>query len=81
MQKIGAFEAKTHFSALLARVEKGEGVIITKRGNPIAQLIGFNNKVTSQQTKKNAILKLLEFNSDNFLNGLDWKSLRDTGRR
>lgn len=36
---IGAFEAKTHLSELLARVEAGETIAITKHGRPIARLI------------------------------------------
>lgn len=35
---IGAFEAKTHFSQILVDIEKGNEVIITKRGKPIALL-------------------------------------------
>ena len=36
--KIGAFEAKTHLSELLKKVEQGQCVIITRRGKPVAQL-------------------------------------------
>jgi len=36
---VGAFEAKTHLSKLLARVEAGEQVTITKHGRPIARLV------------------------------------------
>ncbi len=39
METIGAFEAKTHFSALLARVRGGERVTITHRGRPVAMLV------------------------------------------
>jgi len=35
----GAFEAKTHLSALLARVEAGETITITKHGRPVARLV------------------------------------------
>ena len=38
MREVGAFEAKTHLSALLADVAAGETVIITRRGNPVARL-------------------------------------------
>lgn len=37
--EIGAYEAKTHLSALLARVQKGERIVITKHGKPIAVLV------------------------------------------
>lgn len=36
---VGAFEAKTHLSSLLQRVEAGEVVTITKHGRPIARLV------------------------------------------
>lgn len=38
MHTVGAFEAKTHFSALLEEVKKGEQIIITKHGRAVAQL-------------------------------------------
>lgn len=39
MTKIGAYEAKTHLPKLLERVKKGERFVITKHGNPIAELV------------------------------------------
>lgn len=39
MNEIGAFEAKTHFSRLLARARAGEAFTITHRGAPIARLV------------------------------------------
>lgn len=36
---VGAFEAKTHLSALLQKVEAGEEITITKHGQPIARLV------------------------------------------
>lgn len=36
---VGAFEAKTHLSELLVRVEGGEEVTITKHGRPVARLV------------------------------------------
>ena len=32
-------EAKTHFSELLARVERGERITIARAGNPVVQLV------------------------------------------
>ncbi len=39
MNTIGAFEAKTHLSALLDRVAKGEKITITRHGVPAAVLM------------------------------------------
>jgi prevent-host-death family protein len=36
---VGAFDAKTHLSELLDRVERGERIRITRRGRPAAQLV------------------------------------------
>ncbi len=38
MESVGLFAAKTHLSALLDRVEKGETIEITRRGRPVALL-------------------------------------------
>ncbi|PWE33033.1 prevent-host-death family protein [Maritimibacter sp. 55A14] len=39
MREVGAFEAKTHLSALLEAVEAGESITITRRGKPVARLV------------------------------------------
>ena len=39
MVTVGAFEAKTHLSALLDRVAKGEKITITRHGVPAALLV------------------------------------------
>lgn len=39
MTSVGAYEAKTHLPALLAKVERGETVTITRHGRPIAKLV------------------------------------------
>jgi len=39
MKTIGAFDAKTHFNALLKRVSQGETIRITLRGVPTAKLV------------------------------------------
>lgn len=38
METVGAFEAKTHLPQLLERVSKGEKIVITKHGVPVAVL-------------------------------------------
>jgi prevent-host-death family protein len=39
MDSVGAFEAKTHLSALLERVKRGHKIMITKHGAPAAMLV------------------------------------------
>lgn len=38
-EKVNIHEAKTHFSKLIARVNKGEEIIIAKGGTPVARLV------------------------------------------
>lgn len=45
MQTIGSYEAKTRLPELLRKVERGESFTITRRGLPIAQIVGVERKV------------------------------------
>ena len=79
MQTMGAFEAKTHFSKLLEELEKGEEVIITKHGHPVAKMVPMvkHDKDRIRQT----IERLKILGQEHSLGGLNWKTLRDEGRR
>ena len=39
MTTVGAFEAKTRLSELLERASRGETIVITKHGHPVAKLV------------------------------------------
>lgn len=39
MQEIDAFEARDELVALLDRVERGEEILITRHGRPVARLV------------------------------------------
>lgn len=39
MRSVGAYEAKTHLSALLEQVSQGEHITITRHGVPLAMLV------------------------------------------
>ncbi len=39
MERIGAYEAKTHLPQLLDRVAQGESLTITRHGKPVAKLV------------------------------------------
>lgn len=79
MIKVGAFEAKTHLSALLEKVARGEEVLITRRGRPAARLVPAERE--DQADIAEAIRKLRALRAGVRLDGLDWKGLRDEGRR
>jgi prevent-host-death family protein len=39
MSKVSAFEAKTRFGELLARVARGEEIVITRHEKPVARIV------------------------------------------
>lgn len=77
---VGAYDAKTHFSELLERVEQGEEVTITRHGSPVAKMIPVHRKTTREKRREaiDAIRKLAQTNS---LGGLRIKDLIAEGRR
>lgn len=40
-EQVNVHEAKTHFSKLLDRVERGEEIVIARNGTPVAQLSAY----------------------------------------
>jgi prevent-host-death family protein len=80
MDTIGAFAAKTHFANLLERVAKGETITITRHGTPVARLVPIA-AATNLDRRKDAIERLKAFAARHSLDGLDWKALRDEGRK
>lgn len=58
MKHFGAFEAKTHFSELLADVINGEKFIITKHGVQVAMIIPFTQMEEGTDPVKDAIRAL-----------------------
>ncbi|MFM8455096.1 MAG: type II toxin-antitoxin system Phd/YefM family antitoxin [Gammaproteobacteria bacterium] len=79
MHTVGAFEAKTHFSALLEEVEKGDQILITKHGRLVAKLVPPNTNNNKEEIQQ-AIVELKNFAEKNIL-GMDWTILRDEGRK
>ena len=57
-QQIGAYEAKTHFSQILDKVENGTDFIITKRGKPVAKMSPIEQE--KSMTRKEAFQALKE---------------------
>ena len=79
MITVGAFEAKSRFSALLERVAGGEEVVITKHGKPIARMVAA--APLEQADVNDAVEQLRRLRKGTTLGGLSWKQLRDEGRR
>jgi prevent-host-death family protein len=79
MTVVGAFEAKTHLSALLDRAADGEEIVITKHGKPKARLVSAVG--TDQARVDDVVEKLKRLRKGTTLGGLSWKELRDEGRK
>lgn len=79
MESVGSFEAKTHLSALLERVGKGERITITKHGVPVAMLVPVEE--TEKRQVDDVIKELLAFGKGRSLNGLTIWEMIEEGRR
>ncbi len=79
MKTVGAFEAKTHFSALLAQVQKGVEITITSHGKPVAKLVSIENK--KSRSSKEVVAAIQAFAKKQTLGKVSWKTLRDEGRK
>jgi prevent-host-death family protein len=84
METIGAFEAKNTLGGLLDRVERGEEIIISRRGKPVARLVPADRTIDhGRATQAVASLRALarELAAEEPVtcqNVIEW---RDTGRR
>lgn len=79
MTTIGAFDAKTHLTALLKRVSKGEVIRITRRGVPVAKLVppGFGDREDSREIAR----RIRDLRKGATLGKLSIKELINEGRR
>jgi prevent-host-death family protein len=77
---VGAYEAKTHFSELLEKVESGEEITITKHGNPVARMVPIRKKSTRKE-RRAAIERIKEMSNGLSLGGLKIRDLINEGRR
>jgi prevent-host-death family protein len=83
MTIVGAFEAKNTLGALLDRVQRGEEIIITRHGKPVARLVPNSERIDRSQarvTLQRIRDRAMRLQSVKF----DWESVksdRDQGRR
>jgi prevent-host-death family protein len=75
--EVGAYEAKTHLPALLERVARGEHIVITKHGRPIARLVPIGK--SDVERRREAIARLKVFRKGRTL-GVPIKQLIEEGR-
>lgn len=79
MLEIGAFEAKNTLGALLERVEKGEEVVITRRGKRVARLVPYAGTRDVKKARK-VIEAIREMRKGTTLGGIKIKDLVNEGR-
>ena len=77
---VGAYDAKTHFSELLEKVESGEQITITKHGTPVARLVPVRKK-HSPQERRAAIERIVQLSEGLSLGRLKIRDLINEGRR
>ena len=80
--EVGAFEAKNKLSELLERAERGEEIVITRRGRPVAKLVPLGPRL-DQAAARAAVEEIRalarEMNLTSSTWG-EWKRYRDEGR-
>ena len=83
MKEIAVYEAKTRLSELLVEVEQGEQVTITRRGLPVARLVGLASAKRGAPSQRQqvgvAIVSLRELRKGVVLEG-DLRDLISDGR-
>jgi prevent-host-death family protein len=80
MREAGAFEAKTKLGQLLDEVERGEEIVITRRGKPVARLKSVVPGFDREKARR-AVAEIPEMRKGVTLGGLKIKDLINEGRR
>ena len=78
MPTVGAYQAKTKFSELVERVQKGERITITRYGEPVAVLIPVESAPSSPLEE--VIQDIKSLRQKNSLGDLDLKEMIEEGR-
>ena len=81
MTEVGLFEAKTHLSKLVERVEQGEEITLTRNGKPVARLSAVSPPRRSPEEIEGLMRAFKEAAKGNRLDGLTTKDLINEGRR
>lgn len=79
MERVGAYEAKTHLAKLLERVARGQRITITRHGVPVAILQPYEPE--KRIDLGNVIAELRDFRQNNSLAGISIRELVEEGRR
>ena len=78
--QIGAFEAKNTLGTLLDRVERGESLVITRRGIPVARLSPIESGIDRARSAR-AVEGLLATSRGLTLGGISIRELITAGQK
>jgi prevent-host-death family protein len=76
----GVFEAKQNFSELIAAVEAGEEVRITRHGKEVVRMLPVRRKPVITQEQIERELQAMSELQSRIKPGPGWRELRDEGR-
>jgi prevent-host-death family protein len=77
LDEVGAYEAKTHLSRLLERVERGERITVTRHGRPVAMLV----PVEERESAAEVVRRVRDFRKGRILGDESLRGLIEEGRR
>jgi len=77
----GAFEAKTHLSNLLDRVEKGDRIVITRHGREVAVLAPIEKRVVTRNLPEIIERALAASKGTSLPKGVTIKDMINAGRK
>jgi prevent-host-death family protein len=78
MLQVGAYEAKTRLSQLIDQAAKGEEIIITKHGVPVAALVPIAG--SRKPDPKTVVAAIKEFRQGRRLEGVSLRLMIEEGR-
>ncbi|MBN4073215.1 type II toxin-antitoxin system prevent-host-death family antitoxin [Mariprofundus ferrooxydans] len=76
-KQVSAFDAKTHLSALIRKVEEGQSFTITRRGSPVANL----EPVNQRSDDVHELLARFQAVRQRVKGNVDIRALIDEGRK
>lgn len=77
-KQVGLFDVKTHLSALIERVERGEEIVITKRGAVVARLVPPAQQM--RRDPREAVKRIRSLRRGISLKGVTMRELIEAGR-
>ena len=77
-ETVSVADAKRSFSELVRRASRGERILVTIHGRPIAQIVPPDPPTADE--REAAIERILELRKGNRLGGLSWKEMVNEGR-